>query len=307
MADDKKLVQLPMDHLRTLVAVVENGGFTAAGRAVHRTQAAVSMQIKRLEEDLGCALFVRAKRSVRLTSAGDRLVGYARKILRLHDEAISVLFTPELSGTVRLGAPEDYAGEYLPGVLARFIKDNPLVTVDILCEPTPMLLEALRHGQLDLTLASATGVREASEATGSVIHRESLSWAVATGFETHLQRPLPLAVFHKGCPYRHYAGEALEQAGIASRVSFVSPSLSGVLAAVRAGLAVAPVPSSLVAPDCRLLDADEGLPPLPEVMVELHRAPAGQCGPVVDRLCAALTEEFRERRNRKRAQSLRRM
>jgi DNA-binding transcriptional LysR family regulator len=193
---------------------------------------------------------------------------------------------------VRLGAPEDFAGASLAQALARFAKAHPRVLVELHCETTPRLLDSLAAGRLDLTLATGTDGAAYAASGGKTIHRAPLAWAVGRGFDTHLTRPLPLAVFHQGCPYRRAAESALDAAGIPWRAAFSSSSLSGALAAVRAGLGVAPVPRSLVAPDCRILSGEEELPPLVEVEVTLHRSRAGACGPAAALLADLLAEAF---------------
>ncbi|WP_027189153.1 LysR substrate-binding domain-containing protein [Paucidesulfovibrio longus] len=292
MANDKTGLQLPLDHLRTFVVAAETGGFTSAGRIVHRTQAAVSMQIKRLESELGQELFHREGRGVRPTQAGELLLGYARRLLGLHDEALAALVKPDVAGTVRLGAPEDFAGAPLAQALARFARAHPRVLVELHCEATPRLLESLAAGRLDLTLATGTDGAARTESGGRAIHRAPLAWAVGRGFDTHLTRPLPLAVFHQGCPYRRAAESALDAAGIPWRAAFSTPSLSGALAAVRAGLGVAPVPRSLAAPDCRLLKEDEELPALVDVDVTLHCCRGGAGSPAAALLADLLAEAF---------------
>ncbi|MGE4290811.1 MAG: LysR substrate-binding domain-containing protein [Desulfovibrio sp.] len=292
MNDGSTLNGLPLDYLRTFVAASEQGGFTAAGRIVHRTQAAVSMQIKKLETELGRELFLREKRGVRLTESGELLLGYARRMLELHDEALSVLVGPDLSGTVRLGAPEDYAGQSLTEALVRFAGAHPRVLVELHCDTSPRLLEDLQTGKLDLTLASGTDVEQRVAAGGRQILRAPLVWVVGRGFETQLKRPLPLAVFQKGCPYRAAAEAALDRAGISWRAAFSSPSLSGALAAVRAGLGVTPMPGCLSAPGCRRLGEEDGLPDIADTAVTLHQAVPGGTSPAAALLAALLEESF---------------
>ncbi len=295
---------LPTDLLRTLAAVADTGSFTNAARRVHRTQAAVSQQVRRLEELTGCALFTRDRRGVAPTPQGETLLRYARRILRLHDEAMAAVSEPDMAGVVRLGAPEDYASLYLPGILSRFAASHPRVRVDVACRPTTELLAMLDAGHLDLTLATADGPASGSLAGSQgggpwhdeVVHRQRVVWAASASHEPWLEDPLPLAVFHDGCLYRRWGMDALDAVGRPWRVAFSSPSLAGVLAAVRAGLAVAPLAASVVGPDCRVLDglaADgrQALPPLPTAAVSLVRGAAG--GPVVEGLAGHVRREFR--------------
>ena len=293
-----------MDLLRTLAAVADTGSFTSAARRVHRTQAAVSQQVRRLEEQAGCALFARQARGAALTAQGETLLRYARRILRLHDEAMAAVARPEVAGVVRLGAPEDYASLYLPGILSRFAAGHPRVRVDVSCRTSPELLAMLGSGDLDLTLATGPVHVSHSAGPGEVVHRQRVVWACAKGFDPCLEDPLPLALFHHGCLYRHWALAALDKAGLAWRVAFSSPSLAGVLAAVRAGLGVAPLAASVVGPGVRVLEETPAdgtgggpnaqgpvLPPLPEATVSLVGAQGGAA--VVTALAGHVRREFR--------------
>ncbi|CAM5231996.1 LysR family transcriptional regulator OS=Stutzerimonas stutzeri OX=316 GN=CXK95_12560 PE=3 SV=1 [Stutzerimonas stutzeri] len=123
--------------LRSFVAIADHGGFTRAAEAVHRTQSAISMQMKRLEEDvLQRPLFERSGRQVSLTAEGQVLLGYARRILKLHGEVMTTLREPHMVGAVRIGTPDDYVMRFLPGILAQFAQAYPLVQVELHCEPS---------------------------------------------------------------------------------------------------------------------------------------------------------------------------
>ncbi len=179
--------------LRSFVAIADHGGFTRAAEAVNRTQSAVSMQMKRLEEDvLQRPLFERSGRQVRLTAEGQVLLGYARRILKLHGEVITTLRQPHMVGAVRIGTPDDYVMRFLPGILARFAQAYPLVQVEVHCEPSGQLL-----GRKDLDLTIVT--REPGTEIGQLLRQERFVWAEAAGFDLHQQRPIPLAMFNSGC------------------------------------------------------------------------------------------------------------
>ncbi len=278
MIDEKVLPPLPLNHLpldalRTFVAASELGSFTQAGHQVHRTQSAVSMQMKRLEEELGRRLFERKARTVSLTPDGELLLGYAKRMLRLHDEALASLAAPEMTGQVRLGVPDDYATRYLPGVLSRFARSFPKVRVDVWCRPSNELLAHLAAGELDLCVATGDGADRVKQG-GKMVSRMPLVWIGAKGLalETiwNKQDPLPLAVFHEGCLHRRWALEALDKADIPFRIAFGSMSLGAILAAVRSGLLVSVVARSSVDQGCAALGPESGLPPLPSVTVTLH-------------------------------------
>ncbi|HXH02427.1 MAG TPA: LysR substrate-binding domain-containing protein, partial [Candidatus Competibacteraceae bacterium] len=221
------------DLLRTFVAIADQGGFTRAAEAVNRTQSAVSMQMKRLEEDIvQRPLFERDGRGVRLTGEGELLLGYARRILRLHDEALGVLRQPDMVGTVRIGIPDDYVMPFLPNILTRFTRAYPLVQVEVLCQPSEQLLRG--DQQLDLFIATFRPGQE----RGVLLRREPTVWATAENGCAQVRDPLPLALFMEGCFFREWALRALEAEGRAYRIAYTSPSITTLLAAVSAGLAV---------------------------------------------------------------------
>ncbi|WP_018126012.1 LysR substrate-binding domain-containing protein [Desulfovibrio oxyclinae] len=282
MLDTSRATSLPIDLLRTFVAAVDCGSFTRAAHTVHRTQAAVSMQMARLEDEVGTLLFRRAGRGVTLTLEGETLVEYARRLLSLHDEALSAVTAPEMEGRVRLGAPEDYASWFLPQMLAAFHETHPLVRVEVFCGTSQSLNLRFQRGELDLTILSHAA-DPLDDQTAEVIHREPIVWVTGLSGNAHEREPLPLAVFHDGCTYRRWAVEGCERMGRDYRIAFVSPSLTGVLSAVKAGLGVAPVGRSTVDGELRLLGESEGFPALPSSTVCLHRHP-GAHGEIVEGL-----------------------
>ena len=173
--------------LRSFVAIADHGGFTRAAEAVNRTQSAISMQMKRLEEDvLQRSVFERDGRQVKLTAEGQILLGYARRILKLHGEVLTTLREPHMVGSVRIGTPDDYVMRFLPGILSRFAQAYPLVQVEVHCEPSYQLLQ---RRDLDLSIVT----REPGTEIGQLLRQERIVWAEAQGFCPHEQEPLPLA------------------------------------------------------------------------------------------------------------------
>ncbi|MFV0456339.1 MAG: LysR substrate-binding domain-containing protein [Pseudomonas sp.] len=252
--------------LRSFVAIADHGGFTRAAEVVNRTQSAISMQMKRLEEDvLQRALFERDGRQVRLTPEGQVLLGYARRILKLHGEVLTTLREPHMVGSVRIGTPDDYVMRFLPGILSRFAQSYPLVQVEVHCEPSYLLLQ---RRDLDLSIVTC----EPGTEIGQLLRREPFVWAEAPGFNTHEQRPIPLAMFNTDCFCRAWACNALDGLDIAYRVAYTSPSLSALLAVVGAGLAVSAQLQSVVPPELRLLGEAEGMPELPLASIMLLRS-----------------------------------
>jgi DNA-binding transcriptional LysR family regulator len=279
---------LDTDLLRTLVAIADTGSFNRAARAVFRTPSAVSMQMKKLEEQVGRSLFAKDGRSVALTPDGEILVGYGRRILKLTDEAIRRFRAPSIEGTIRLGTPDDYAGRFLPDILARFSASHPNVEVDVTCVSTRELLAMLDDNEVDIALVSSGH----GQPPGMVVHREHLVWAGLRHGCAHERSPIPLAVSHLGCCWRKAALDALDRAGISYRIAYSSRHYSGQLAAVMAGLAIAPFPRSTVQGDLKILGEDAGLPPLGYFEIELRRSSAAK-GPLFDALAAHIENNFR--------------
>lgn len=274
------LPQLPLDALRTFATAADCGSFTSAAKRVHLSQAAVSMQIKRLEELLGRKLFTRQGRGVALTEEGGLLLQYAHKIVHTHDEALAALQAPEMAGVVRFGAPEDYASLYLPPILKGFAAGHPRVHVELRCDTSSALLEVMHAGELDLAVTTQAFAPAPGE--GECVHYESIKWVASPEFPLPLVRDveLPLALFHPGCLYRRWALEALEGVGQLYRVVCSSVSIAPVLAAVRAGMAVAPVAQSIPVPGLQYVSPDAGLPVLPRACVVLHQASGVPQAPV---------------------------
>ena len=258
---------LDIDQLRTFVAIADAGSFTRAADIVHKTQSAVSMQMKRLEERLGRPIFVREGRMSRLTEDGERLLDYARRILRLNLECVATFGDAELTGRVRLGVPDDYADRYLPEILARFSQSNPRAEVTVVCEPTPMLLERIATGDLDLAIVTHVEGRFGAQ----IIRIEPLLWVTSDRAGVHDAVPVPLALGRPTCNWRRSATQALEDVGRPFRVLYSSWNSTAVGAAVLAGLAVSVLPESAVRDGMRILRPAEGYPSLPPVQIGLVR------------------------------------
>ena len=272
--------------LRSFVAIADHGGFTRAAEAVNRTQSAISMQMKRLEEDvLQRSVFERDGRQVKLTAEGQILLGYARRILKLHGEVLTTLREPHMVGSVRIGTPDDYVMRFLPGILSRFAQAYPLVQVEVHCEPSYQLLQ---RRDLDLSIVT----REPGTEIGQLLRRERFVRAEAPGFNTHEQRPMPLAMFNTDCFCRAWACNALDSLEVPYRVAYTSPSLSALMAVTNAGLAVTAQLQSLVTADMRVLGEAEGMPELPSCSIVLLRNDRNQ-SQVSETLAEHIVEGFR--------------
>lgn len=276
------------DLLRAFVAVADRGGFTPAARSLNRTQSAVSMQIKRLEATARAELFERKGRSVRLTHHGEAFLGYARRLLALQDEALQALAAERVEGPVRIGAMDDYGTRLLPGLIAGFCADHPRVAVELHTGLTATFVEQLgRH--FDLVLA----MHPAGAGRGEVVRRETTVWAASRTHALEERDPLPLALAPQPCLFRDWALAALDKAARPWRLAYLSPSLGAVEAAAACGLAITPLKGSMLPPTLRILTARNGLPPLPDSEIALHRAPSA-ANRAASRLGNYLVEALRD-------------
>ncbi|MBI5112994.1 LysR substrate-binding domain-containing protein [Rhodoplanes serenus] len=262
-------VLLDVDQLRTFVVIAETGSFTRAAEVVHKTQSAVSMQMKRLEERIERPLFVRDGRVSKLTEDGERLLDYARRIVKLNVEAVAAFGSEELTGRVRLGVPDDYADRYLPDIMARFSRVYPGVELTVFCEPSIELLGRVERNEIDIAIVTSSGVHRASE----IFRQERLLWVTSSRHATHLDTPLPLALGRPTCQWRAAAIDGLDSMGRAHRLLFSSGNAGAISAAVLAGLAVSVLPTSGLRPGMRVLTPAEGFPELAPCRIGLLRNP----------------------------------
>jgi DNA-binding transcriptional LysR family regulator len=283
---------LDPDLLRSFVLIADGRSFTAAATLVGRTQSAVSMQVKRLEELLGQPLLSRGKGgAVELTPHGRYLLEHARQILALNDSVMATFRTPLMSGTVRLGSPDDYALAYLPAILKRFAETHPAVQVDVRCSPSGELQRSLKAGELDLTLLSKG--HAPPDWPAAELWRGPLVWVTSTGFSPHRQDPLPLALASgHGCDWADAAVRSLEQAGRRYRIAYTSASQIGTHAPVVAGLAVTVSTLSWLPEGLRPVRPEEGLPKLAEFGILMLKAKLPR-QPVTDALEAHIRQGFR--------------
>lgn len=280
---------LEIDLARTLVAISETRNFSKAAEQVHRTPSAISLQVKRLEETVGRPLFRRGTRSVSLTSDGETLLGFARRLLKLNEEAMAHFLVPQVEGKVSLGAPHDSGIFAIPGFLKRFASTHPHVEVEVKLDSSASLRRRCAAGELDLVLfTSADGGLPPVEP----VYTEALVWIGLRHGEAVHRTPLPLALANQGCAWRAMALAALDAQGIAYRAAYSSEYCQGQIAAVEADLAVAPLPLSVVTPPFVRLGEDFGLPPLGNYTVFMRRRDGA--GPVVDALAEHVGASFRD-------------
>lgn len=285
-------INFDLDVLRTFVTGIELGSFARAADRLGRSTSAVSAQLKKLEEQAGTPVLRREGRGMALTEAGETLLAYARRLLELNDEAAGALRGGSLEGRVRLGLQEDFGETLLPAVLARFARAHPKVRIEVRTARNQQLIEGVRNGELDLALAWETGERTAHmEGIGAVPQ----CWIGAPdSLPVPGAEPLPLVMLESPCLLRSAATEALDRAGIAWRVAFTSAGLSGIWAAVAAGLGIGlRTPIGLPASIERLDPERAGLPVMAPLGLCLHR---GEAEPesVVARLRELLCEGVAE-------------
>ena len=257
--------------LRAFVAVAETSGMTAAASVLNLTQAAVSQQIKRLEDTFGSRLFERQRKGLALTSAGERLFGRAKRMLALNDEIWAEMTTPLYEGEVRLGIPNDLVNTYLPTFLKSFARAYPKVRISLECNTTPSLLRAIQAGEVDLTLTTEIGCGPDGESLAT----EQLVWVGARGGDSHRQRPLPLSIGCTGCAFQAPVLEALRSSDIPWRMVSEVTNMDAQVATTQADLAVMTSLASTAPSHLEVLPARSGLPPLPAFSINLYLPRAG--------------------------------
>ncbi|RAZ88960.1 transcriptional regulator [Mesorhizobium hawassense] len=280
---------LDLNLLKTFVAVVETGSLSNAAPRVGRSQSAVSMQMQRLEDMVGNQLLVRGPRTVTPNAIGEDFLIYARRLLKLSDEAWASVTRPKETGSVRLGVPDDYAAFLLPPVLSRFAEDHPLVTVELVCEQSTALVKTLAEGRLDLAI-----VTRLPEQPLDVVRLERFVWVASPNHVAWQTNPLPVALFEPGCAARMNVLQALGSADRSYRCTYSSASLLGLVAVVQAGLAVAGLAQRSVPPSLRVVGVNEGLPALPDLEIGILRNPLSAT-PAVERLNDFLRRDLAQR------------
>jgi DNA-binding transcriptional LysR family regulator len=255
--------------LHSFVAVAETGSFTAAAEQVHRSQSAISQQMQRLEGITGTALLLRRPRQVLLTAEGEVFLAYARRLLRLQDEAVAAVGTEHRQQALRIGMPDDYAETLLPRLLSRLSELHPEVRPHVHCALSAQLLRLMDNGELDLAMT----IRHAARSQGQTLCREEIAWVAGPGFRDDPDAPLPLALFPEGCPYRARGINALFEAGRDWQLVYTTQSPTGIRIAVERQGAITINASRTTPETWQVLDRQLALPQLPAVDLQLHRAP----------------------------------
>ena len=278
---------LEIDLLRSFVAIAAHRNFTRAAEAIGRTQSAVSLQLKRLEDITGERLFERSRNSVDITSTGEALLVYANRILAANEAALSHIRRPEAEGLVRFGAPDDYATYLLAPILAAFSADYPLVQFELVCENSIDLLPMLDHGEIDIMI----GTHQADSVKGRIARYEPLHWVAAPDYVDDPERRLSLALFPNGCAVRRAGLQALQQIDRSWRIACSTRSVTLIEQTVLNGAAVSVMEASIIPETLRILDGQEGFPPLPEIAMAVHYNKAA-CAPHIAIFAEFLVSEL---------------
>ncbi|WP_373354697.1 LysR family transcriptional regulator [Pseudoroseicyclus sp. CXY001] len=277
---------IDMVALRSFVAVAETGGVTRAAGFLNLTQSAVSMQLKRLEESLALSLFERAGRGVALTAAGEQLLSYARRMLRLNDEIYARLTAQEYEGEVVLGVPHDVVYPAIPLVLQRFAADFPRVRVQLLSSFTRRLVSQYARGEADVILTTESDLREG----GETLVERPLTWLGAPAGEAWKRRPLRLA-YEQECIFRLGVQERLDAAGIEWEMAVSSNSSRTIEATVSADLAVHTMIEGTEPRHFERIQHGGALPELWPVKVNMYASDQGG-GPPVRALAEMLRQAY---------------
>ena len=274
---------LDIGLLRTFAVLCETQNFTRTADRIHRSQSAVSMQISRLEELLGCSLFERDKRNVRLTTEGEKLRSYASQIINLSDNLLNQFQESEVAGNINFGSPEDFATFYLADILSDFVHAHPHVTLNVNCDLTLTLIRDFEKKHFDLIIIKQESGNVYSGA--KPLWREQLVWTGSDKFDldkTFKQSIrkycgdngyLPLILSPSPCVYRQRATKALDKMGIPWKVTYTSQSYAGTIAAVKAGLGLTVFPRYMVPEVLIPLETQRGWPRLKDTIICLLAKP----------------------------------
>lgn len=259
---------LEIDLLRSLVAVAAHRNFTRAAQSVGRTQSAVSLQIKRLEEIVGKRLFDRSRQSVSITHVGETLLVYANRILAANDAALSHIQRPEAAGIVRVGAPDDYATFLLPPILSDISKDHPRLKFEVSCDNACDLLPMLEQGDLDVVVAT----HPPNAVAGQIARYEPLHWVASPSYIDDPRTPLSLVLFPSGCVCREIALDALKQIDRPWHVAYSTRSIGLMEQAMLEGSGVSVMEASIIPQSLKIIDGQTGFPALSEVVISVHQS-----------------------------------
>ncbi len=278
---------LDLDQLQSFCAIADCGSFTEAARRVNKTQSAVSMQIKRLEERIGHPLLSRDGRGVSLTQHGDALYASARRMLRINAEIIDHFSDGDLAGSIRFGVPDDYAVRLLPVILSSFQRTHPRIAVDVACMASEQLLEGMKAGRYDLIVFT----QGTDQNYGELFRTERMFWVASHGGRALATDPLALACGPQCCIWRSDAVEALNRVGKDYRIAYTSSNATAISSAVLSDLAVGFLPESAMQPGMKVVADDYNLPRLADAQIALMRG-SHAYGGIYDALASHIVQSM---------------
>jgi len=257
-------INLPTELLRTFVTVIDLGGYTRAAEILNRTQPAISLQMRRLEELLGVKLLNLEGRTLTLTEAGQTLSAYARQILHMNDEAVAHFRRLDYVGAIKIGLPTDFALSYLQKSVAEFVSDNLNSEIEIVCDLSRNLINKLHSDELNLVVALIPD--DAQQYLVKAWQEEPI-WVTAKGTSVHKQSPLPLLGHPEGCEYRNRMTKVLQARDVSWRIAYTSPDIAGVQDAVLEGIGVSALTHATMQEGMRVLTTKDGFPPLEKIRI----------------------------------------
>ncbi|QIE46561.1 LysR family transcriptional regulator [Pseudohalocynthiibacter aestuariivivens] len=281
------MTELNSDLLRSFLAVTEAGSVTEGAMRIHRSQSAVSLQIRKLEDIVGHPLFERHGRGITLTATGRELLPVARDVTRTLSHTLRRLSADRLHGRLRIGLPDDQTQGYLTRILGAFTQSHPMVELDVTCALSAGFPDALAAAKLDIAVYETAE----PEHSADVLRREQTCWSAARFADFPASDALPVALFDQACWWRDVALAALDAAGRPYRVVYSSQSVAGVIAAIEAGIAVGLLGENSLTRDLRRLGTADGFGETPCSHLILARSP-GATGAALDAMEAAIRTAF---------------
>jgi DNA-binding transcriptional LysR family regulator len=256
-----------IELMRAFVAVVDANSFTAAARQLNSTQSTVSQKILRLEDAAGQHLLDRRRRGVQLTEAGEQLLGYARRMLALNNEAIAAMSGTAVGMTLRLGLPEDFASRLVTPTLAQFMRDHPNIKLEVTSGLSRDLQRAFNMGEFDLIMVK----QKRGETTGVMHWPEPLCWLESAVHPLPAVDPLPLVAFPPNGLYRNDMMRALDDIGRRWHLVYTSSSLASIQSAIAEGLGVSLLPRRTALPGHRVMTSS-GMPEMEAMEIAINHA-----------------------------------
>lgn len=259
---------MDIDALRSFLAYVDTGSFTRAAKQTFRTQSAISMQMKKLEEEMGQTLFAKEGRNVALTERGQELVSYARRILSLHDEALSHFKHTQHHRPLIVGCPDDYAESVLPDIVALIRQRLPSLMIKIVCDCSTQLRLMLDQGKVDVAILT----RAPNAEEGYLLKHDRGVWVEGEQANLSHQSPVPLVLYEPDCKFHSSAVDGMEKMGRPYVLVSSTPSATAIKSLLRKGMGISAMALSSVTSGLKVLD-DAALPALPAVDIVLAIAP----------------------------------